>query len=195
MVLGVLCVFLASSLQQEIGMLNDPTSLRLWMSRGWVDLHGHKYRNSYGLLPLESSIWALKRSSLPKAVLNVAVLLYIVGFGLYLLFSWLYHADPNGGRDDFRNILITFVICVGTLIMYLIALQTFRALDFQKKDKDFRLKKSWEMGFEKPDSQQDLDHWLEKLRDLQTTVATRDRPGYDALTKDIEGLIERWTKV
>jgi hypothetical protein len=79
MILGVsFCYsrYLASTGNRHV---NNATDLRLWMSRGQVELTRREYKPPYRLLPLEGSIWALKLFSLPKVTLNLAVLLYTVG--------------------------------------------------------------------------------------------------------------------
>jgi hypothetical protein len=44
----------------------------------------------YRLRPLESSVATVKQFGLASLLLKVAVLLlYLVGFGIYILFAWL----------------------------------------------------------------------------------------------------------
>jgi hypothetical protein len=99
-------------------MLNSAIEVRLWMSRGKVELEKCPYETPYRELPLESSISALKQFALPKVHLNLAVLLCTIGFDIYLLHAWLYHVASSGGRNDFRNVFITFMVTVDLLILY-----------------------------------------------------------------------------
>ncbi|KIW93796.1 uncharacterized protein Z519_05111 [Cladophialophora bantiana CBS 173.52] len=166
MILGVLSVVFAASQQSDIGMLNKPLDIRLWLSRGKVELEKRHYRKPFILLPLESSVAALKQFDLPKVVLNVAVLFYIIGLGIYLLYSWLYHVEPDGGRDDFRNIFITFVATVGVVYLYVIVIGGLAYADNRKRTEDFNLDRT--TTFAKPTSQVQLEEWLKALQDMQS---------------------------
>jgi hypothetical protein len=46
------------------------------------------------------------------------MLLFTVGFGMYLLYACLYHVESSGGLDDFRNIFISLIITVGLLALH-----------------------------------------------------------------------------
>lgn len=115
MVFGILSVLSATSAHSTIGLLNDPLALRLWLSRGSPSLN-MQYPNPYSQLPLESSVSAILTIKLPKALLNLAVFLYLIAFGLYLILSWV-EAVPTG-NDDYRNVFIAFILCVGLTFVY-----------------------------------------------------------------------------
>jgi hypothetical protein len=119
----------------------------------------------YGELPLESSVSALKQFTLPKGLLNLVLLLFIIGFGMYLLYAWLYHVESSGGHDDFRNIFISFIITVGLLAMYQLCLSIAYLGDSWKREKDFGLDES--TSFAKPDSRKQLEEWLAALQGMQ----------------------------
>ena len=189
MILGVLSVVFASSLQQDIGMLNNALEIRLWMSRGKVELGKRKYSAPYSLLPLESSVAALKQFTLPKFILNLAVLLYTIGFGIYLLYSWLYHVEHNGGLNDFRNIFIAFVIIVGLVVSYRLCLIGSYVLDSSKRDQDFELDKS--TGFAKPAPRKQLEEWLTALQGMQK-MDIDDEEDYAVLQAMIDSLKAKW---
>ncbi|KIW53446.1 hypothetical protein PV05_09020 [Exophiala xenobiotica] len=103
MILGVLSVVSAASQQQHIAVLNKAFDIRMWLSRGKTELDKRHYRRPFSHLPLESSVAAMNLLYMPKVLLNLAVLLYTIGFGIYLLYSWIYHAERDGGRDDFAT--------------------------------------------------------------------------------------------
>ncbi|KAE8452332.1 hypothetical protein EG329_001032 [Mollisiaceae sp. DMI_Dod_QoI] len=115
MVFGILSVLSATSAHGTIGLLNDPLALRLWLSRGQPSPNT-KYSNPYSDLPLESSVSAVLVTKLPKALLNLAVFSYLIAFGLYLILSWA-EAVPTGNHD-YRNVFITFILCVGLTFVY-----------------------------------------------------------------------------
>jgi hypothetical protein len=77
MALGILSVVYASSQQQVIGMLNNPLEIRLWLSRGMVDLNQRGYGMPYGLFPLESSDAAIMIIAFPSTLLQLAVVIYL----------------------------------------------------------------------------------------------------------------------
>jgi hypothetical protein len=104
---------------------------------------------------------------LPKVLLNLAVLLYTIGFGIYLLYSWIYHAERDGGRDDFRNVFIAFVATVGP-VLNVVMVDDFAFADERKRTADFNLDRT--ATFAKPVSQKQLEEWLETLYDMQSTT-------------------------
>jgi hypothetical protein len=189
MILGVLSVVFASSLQQDIGMLNSAIEIRLWMSRGKVELEKRDYGMPYILLPLESSVSAIKQFNLPKVLLNLAVLLYTVGFGIYLLYSWLYHVESSGGLNDFRNIFIAFVATVGLLVIYQLYLSVSCVADASKRERDFNMDES--TGFAKPTSRKELEEWLTALQGMQR-LDIGDEADYNILETMINDLQTKW---
>ena len=56
MTFGILSAVLATSQLQAVAMLNDHMQVRLWLSRGRVNLSKREYDFPFRLLPLESSI-------------------------------------------------------------------------------------------------------------------------------------------
>jgi hypothetical protein len=170
MVLGIIAVVCSTTLQQEVGRLNNPLDVRLWLSRGKVELEKCPYDPPYRLLPLESSISALKISEIPGTLLRLAVLLFLAGFGLYLLFSWLNHVDASGtdhvdaSGTDYRNIFAVFIIVIGLFCCYYAFWSVSRVLDAQKREEEFDLRMS--DTFAKPDPQQQLEEVLKALQGM-----------------------------
>ena len=151
---------MATSQQRAVGQLNDALTVRLWLSRGrptryftefldvaqrlFPDRHAdprseNKYRWSvFEKLPLESSMTSLKIVALPRHLLDLAVTLYIIGFGLYALFLWLDDIDQSGIVH--RNIFIVFIITVGLFTIYFTLLQSFKIENENKKAEEFDLR-------------------------------------------------------
>ncbi len=144
MLFGIFSVVSATSLQLTIGLLNDPTALRLWLSRGKPSADhiagGPKpYPEPYDRLPLESSVSAILVIQFPRALLNLAVFVYLVGFGLYLIFSW--REKVPDGSSDYRNIFIVYIICLGLSLYYYCVCLLARVLDAAKVSDDFNFQR------------------------------------------------------
>ena len=144
MLFGILSVVSATSQHQRIGLLNDPTALRLWLSKGKPS-QAHRtggsrpYPAPYDALPLESSISAWLAIQFPGALLNLAVFLYLVGFGLYLIFSW--REEVPDSTSDYRNIFIIFIIFLGLSIYYYSICFLDRVIDSAKTANDFQFQR------------------------------------------------------
>jgi hypothetical protein len=236
MVLGVLSVTTATSQQQRFAMLNDPTSIRLWLSLGrpseygfslglgpsaaasysdfrfiqfllgvlvqmrerkprglkaWVavirdclqqerrpppeagsgaKLQAHnKYKelDVFKDMPLESSISVLKTVAAPRHLLDLAVLLYIVGFGLYLLFLWI---ENMGGQPEAdRNVFIVFILSAGVFLLYYNATRS-GVLDNQtKKAEEFDLQNLGKLH--KPKALEQLENELRAVQERMKTLS------------------------
>lgn len=160
MVFGILSVTSATSLNQQVGRLNSALDIRLWLSRGKGRM---KHCEPYSLMPLESSISALKISEIPNLLLNLAVVLFLIGFGLYLLFSWLNHIEQSG--IAYRNVFIVFVIAVVVSCLYYFTWVVVRILEAQKRSEEFELIPPEK--FQRPSSQQLLQQKLHSVQKLQ----------------------------
>ncbi|RMZ87041.1 hypothetical protein DV736_g5733, partial [Chaetothyriales sp. CBS 134916] len=158
MVLGVLSVMTATSQQNYVGMINNPLSIRLWLSRGQPEVGKHDADNQpFNILPLESSVAAIKVISFPQRLLQLAVLVFLVGFGLYCLLSWLENITEK--PSDFRNIFSVFMLTICMTGLYWATWRLNHINDERKWTKDFDLRHRG--SYEQP-------YYLEKLkRDLQ----------------------------
>jgi hypothetical protein len=81
---------------------------------------------------------SLKIVALLRHLLDLAVALYIIGFGLYALFLWL--DDINQSGTAYHNIFIVFIITVGLFAIYFTLLQTFKTENEGKKAEEFDLR-------------------------------------------------------
>ncbi|KAL9111710.1 MAG: hypothetical protein Q9227_003985 [Pyrenula ochraceoflavens] len=159
MVLGILSVVFATNQQQNIGMLNNPLAIRMWLSRGPPRT---RYHSIFDDLPLESSVSAIKITQIPTALLQLAVLVFFVGFGLYLIFSWTENVEAGG--SDYRNIFILFVITIAVVLAYYAITSIFRLLDQQTVSSKFDTKRVG-LGEGKPLRLRVLEYRLRKLQE------------------------------
>lgn len=102
-VFGFLSVVIACMQQQVIGMLNDPSRVRVWLS------NGHFTDPERGQTRLQSSISALQLTRLPNTFLSYAVTSFLLGFGLYLGFAFAHDLDTTPGRNNNEAVLILFL--------------------------------------------------------------------------------------
>jgi hypothetical protein len=247
MLLGVLSVTMATSQQQAVAMLNNPTSIRLWLSRGrpkayglsegrtalavillarqplgatepkfelreWIKImsarlhereaqrpktltewlalmrdcareqrqqHDAEFRSgwreqdkykeieSFRGLPLESSISVLKAVAAPRNLLDLAVLVFIVGIGLYLLFQWV--EDMGGQPLANRNVFIVFIISIGIFVIYYGFIVSNMVDNQDKKAKEFDLANLG--GLHKPAALEQLENDLEAVQQRMKTLA------------------------
>ena len=144
MLFGILSVVSATSQHRTVGLVNDPTALRLWLSKGKPsETHrtsGDKaYPHPYDTLPLESSVSASLVTRFPSLSLNLAAFLYVVGFALYLIFSWKEQV-PNGTME-YRNIFLVFMASIGLSILYYSICFVDRVIDAAKVSNDFQFQR------------------------------------------------------
>ena len=161
MILGILSVTTATSQQNAVGMLNNPLAIRLWLSRGQADvgryLDTEMDHQPFNIVPLESSIAAIKLTSLPRRQLQIAVFLFIVGFLLFCLFNWLENVTER--PSDYRSIFIVTLATAVAFSLYHAVWKMAHLNDERKWTQDFDLKSRG--SYEQP-------YYLEKLkRDLQ----------------------------
>lgn len=159
--LGILSVTTTASQQHHVGMLNNPLAIRLWLSRGQPPsdryLDTEPDHQPFNIIPLESSVAAIKLNSLPRRQLQIAVFLFIIGFLLFCLFSWL--EGITDAPQDWRNIFIATLAVVVLASAYHAILKIAHVNDERKWTQDFDLKSRG--SYEQP-------YYLEKLkRDLQ----------------------------
>ena len=204
MAVGILSVTYATYQQTVIGMMNNAQEIRIWLSCGKAD-RGPKeartdfwkfiariqggsieYDPPYSLFPLESSMAAQMKIQLPSTLLQLAIFLYLTGFGLYVLFAWVEDAIPPS--LDYRGIFIVYMITVGLAFSYFWTLSVFNQVDQQKRQQDFELDST---ELKRPDSQLQLDQWLGLIRDMQTFDVDK-RELYDVLEADLQGLKRVW---
>jgi hypothetical protein len=192
MALGVLSLCCATSLCRQVTRLQTPLQIRLWLSRG---TSRRKYPPPFNMFPLESSISALQISEIPGTLLNLSVMIYLIGFGLYLLYSWLNNI-PDAA--DNRNVFIFFVVTVGLFAAYYQCFSIARILDASRTRHDFDLIPS--KDFVKPMGRKNLELMLSALQAIQQLSDNpEDEAEYQNLGRAARNLLqemrqdrERW---
>lgn len=191
MILGILSVVFAASQQQHIVMLNSAFDIRLWLSRGKMEPRETPYDMPFKSLPLESSVSALKQFYMPKFMLTLSVWLYALGFGIFLLYAWLYQVEPAGGRNDFRNVFIAFVATVCLVCMYAFIVFLWSLVDAAKRSRDFDLDRF--QSFARPTPCKQLEEWLKALTDMQSIDIDFDpQSEYAVLEMRVADLKKKW---
>jgi len=128
--------------------------VRLWMSRGkptrtrrredlgflppYHEVHvPEKYQgiDDFKFLELESSMSTLKAVALPRHLLDLSVVLFMVGIGLYELSGWKKYSGFRG--TSYRNVFIVFIVTVVTYLIYHTLILIGAAYDTKKKNDEF----------------------------------------------------------
>ena len=136
------------------------------------DQRPQKYKDlkDFRTLPLESSISALKAVSLPRHLLDLAVMFFLIGIGLYELFLWL--SREGQFSVNYRNIFIVFIVSVGVYVIYDLAISFARYIDEDKKNSEFETNTLG--GLNKPEKLQELEKELADVQDRLSSVAILD---------------------
>jgi len=179
MIFGILSVVFATSRQRTMAMLNNHLNIRLWLSRGKPRLI---YDYPFRLLPLESSAGTLMSIELPQFFLNLAIFLYLVGFGLYFLFLWV--EDANSDVIGNRNTFIVFVIVIGIAAIYIMGLGVGQFFDERRRRNDFDL--TDEENFGKSEKHLELDEMLGTLQNIRGLKIPDDQM-YQSIEKQMRG--------
>lgn len=172
MVLGVLSVITATRQHLDVVMLKSPLSVRLWLSLGqltdhhglprWNEAHSeNKYEKVAGIkeLPLESSVMSLKAATLPRYLLDLSVVAFMIGIGLYELSGWRTwrrslsapNSSSNEQADDesvnldalyqkgiaYRNVLIVFATTLTLCLGYWFKILEGVDIESWNKNEDF----------------------------------------------------------
>lgn len=112
--------------------------------------------------------------ALPRHLLDLAVALCIIGFGLYALFLWL--DDTNQSGTAYHNIFIVFIITVGLFAIYFTLLQTFKTENEVKKAEEFDLR-SLNSGWNRAETIRALEMDLARCqRTLNFMCLLREEP-------------------
>ena len=173
MALGIISIIMATSLQRQVTFLNTPTSIRLWLSSGLTFWHQVERCDSSAMPseritlpsdpPLRSSVSGMIASEAPHTFLRLALVLFLFGFGLYYLFSWL--ESVEGSATEWRNAFIFFVSVVGAACAQAAVLKLWRANDAKKVADQFDIP-----SLNSPQRSKrilELEAMLEELRRLQ----------------------------
>jgi hypothetical protein len=137
------------------------------------------------MLPLESSTSALAISEVPGTLLNIAVGIYMICFGLYLLCSWLNNV-AGAGKDN-RSVSIFFASTIAFYVACWQGLSFARDLDASRTSSD--LEPTPSENFVKPRSQIVLESMLGALQAIQKLSNDQEnREKYRSLDKALRAL-------
>lgn len=190
MALGILSVVSATTHQQAVGILNDPVSIRLWLSRGKTSFFRDVDKSPFKSLPLDCSVPKLKSIGLPQLSLNISVILYFVGFGLYFLFLWVQKA--NGDVLGNRNIFIVFVALSTVSFAYATGLWVAQLSDEKRTMKENNL--DGEESVAKWKAYQQLENSLQGLQQQKRGLDIRNEPEYKAFVRYLAGMLDEWAE-
>lgn len=143
MALGTLSVVAAVSLQNNVTSLSNHKEIRLWLSKG-LSQHYYDYPEPYHSLLLESSASTIKLMEAPNILLNLSVVTYFLGFGLYLLYSWIWAVVDS--PLSYRNNFIFYVCTLGGVLAYIALLASGRLMDRDRVNQQFNLKQRFDTG-------------------------------------------------
>jgi hypothetical protein len=179
-------------MQQTVGLLNNPFYLRLWLSRGLPN--PRMLREPYTHLPLDASVAALRFLQIPQRLLNLSVLLFLVGYSLYLLFSWKYDSGNLG--SDYRNAFIFLMAVLGAGLLDYIITSVCLLFDAYKRYSEFGI---GSQSFQKSAVQNKLEQSFTELQrvlasDMEGTVLRKDLDKISGVVKDIDDLVRERLK-
>lgn len=160
MTLGILSVCAATTLQNSVASLSNDCEVRLWLSQGlgnWTN-----YSGLYGNLLLESSAATVALTQSPGVLLNLSVMAFFLGFGIYLLYGWMWAIADH--PLNWRNEFIFFVVVIGSTVMYIAYMWVGKIYDKDRVNMQFNLRKSYDTG--------DTDQRVEMLRKWTEIVET-----------------------
>ena len=170
-VLGILSVVAGVSLQNSVTSLTGHKDVRLWLSKG-ISTHWYDYPESYQSMLLDCSAATVKLLEAPQILLEGAVIAYLLGFGLYLLYVWQWEvAEPV---VNYRNSLIFYVCVIGAVVLFVSVIWGGRMMDKDKVNLHFNLKRRFDTG-EVDKKMNMLDRWTEIVHVLTTSKSETER--------------------
>lgn len=164
MILAILAVAEAMSLQEKLASLNSHLDVRLWLSRG-LSAHSHLYRSMkpFHVFPLETSVASVEAVRMPRLYVFFAGWVFAVGMGIYLASQWVNETDILT-RVKHRNVFITFAAVISGLLVHDICLSFFEARDQEKRIKEFGMNNAY--AYSISDELRTLTHILKDLQIL-----------------------------
>lgn len=171
MALGIFSVLVAVSLQNSVAMLSNHSEIRLWLSKG---LNGryYDYPKPYDGLLLVSSAATVKLCDAPQLLLRLSIMAYFLGFGLYLLYVWIWELVDYA--TNYRNNLIFYVCALGAVVAYLSFLWAGRIEDQDQVNQQFNLKRAFDTGTVDKKMEM-LEKWTEIVETLTTSKSESEK--------------------
>jgi hypothetical protein len=113
LMLSYLSVFFSGLLQLSFSQAAEPRDLRVWLSSSV------RWDETKKRAELESSLVAHQILQAPFEIISMSIILFVVGFGVYLGSIWAAGIRMSTGRQADRAVLISFIIpTVFVLLMY-----------------------------------------------------------------------------
>lgn len=182
MTLGILSVCAATTLQNSVTDLSNDCEVRLWLSQGLGNWQSY-YGTLYGNFLLESSASTVALAELPVLLLNLSVITYFLGFGIYLLYCWKWAIGDSPIK--WRNEFIFYVIVIGSTILYIAYLWAGKILDKDRVNIQFNLRQSLDTGA--TDKKLELlKKWTEIVEVLTTS---QDEEVKQAARQNMDGVL------
>ncbi|KAF2454513.1 hypothetical protein BDY21DRAFT_291230 [Lineolata rhizophorae] len=111
-VLGLMAVYFSCLQQRTYGFLDDPDTLRLWLSDGTI--HQRQTVTGSSDSRMQSSVIAHQFLQAPFEVLGIAIVCFLGGLGVYLGCAMTGNFELHGGDtlEGNRGIMIVFLVSV-----------------------------------------------------------------------------------
>lgn len=144
----------------------------------------HDPYETYRLLPLDASAATLRLLAIPQHLLNLSILLYLIGFGLYLLLRWM---AKDKESDDYCKIFVVYLAVFLAAFIDYVNTSAFLLLDARKRYTEFGV---GSFSFHKSTIQKTIES---SLTELQHVLKSGDpdsthQGGHDSLRKIVEEL-------
>lgn len=171
MTLGIMSVCAATTLQNKVAELSNDCEVRLWLSQGlgtWGNYTGTLYHD----LMLESSAATVALTESPTLLLNLSVITYFLGFGIYLLYGWKW--DISGSALNWRNEFIFYNVVIGAVVAYIALLWAGKIMDKDRVNQQFNVRQRFDTGDEDKRLQM-LKKWTEIVEILTSSNESAER--------------------
>ncbi|KAL6714826.1 hypothetical protein ACLMJK_007086 [Lecanora helva] len=110
-VAGCLSVYFCCVLQRTIGKLYRPHLIRSWLTLPW---RNRQDRDD----PPRASLAAVFILSAPFTMMRASIFAFLIGLAIYQGFTWTRTLDTDAGRNDSRNVFITFIVGTGSAVSF-----------------------------------------------------------------------------
>ncbi|KAL9117973.1 MAG: hypothetical protein Q9187_005485 [Circinaria calcarea] len=125
-VAGCLSVYYACKLQRTIGKLYQPVLIRDWLR---IPPPEAKKEGEGEEDEIKASLPALFVLSAPFTMMAYSIFTFLLGLTIYQGFTWTRTLDPNAGKNDSRNVFITFVVGAGFCQAFFTTASTVKVIE------------------------------------------------------------------
>lgn len=113
LVTALLAVYYAGNLVWKVGRLFSGFQIRAWIrnsNKGILDIIRDEISGISMLRMLIPALSAVLAVSAPGVLLSAAVVFLLLGFGIYLGFTWTRVLDTDAGKGDSRDVFIVYLV-------------------------------------------------------------------------------------